>query len=358
MTRRRPAPLVLAVVGAATVLAATATACSLREGTAAGCEPAHIPDHDEQTLVVEGDPWSGYALFRQDGFVDDPYDSIYVEQLCQDLRAADLSSGRADIAVTSLDQYLLNKPDGTIVGVIDQSLGADALVLNTIRYPYLKSVDNLRQLVNALGRTGEKPVLAYTGNSPSEMLLNELANTSDELHLSDFELVSVDQSATALQMLDDGDAALAVVWEPDTSAARSAGYTVALSSKDVPDSIVDVVVASNDLIAEDPAAVQAVVDAFYRDMDDYLAKPASLERFIAEDGGLEPSQAEQLLAGITFYGSDAANAFMNDAVFPLDQPRIEQSLRSLAAVLALQHPEVSVDAAKIDGSYVQEAAGG
>jgi hypothetical protein len=346
----------VARLGVAGLLATAATACTLDDGVTGGCEATDIPDHAEQTLVVEGDPWSGYALFRRDGFVDAPYDSIYATQLCQDVRAADLSSGRADFEVTSLDQYLLNKPDGTIVGVIDQSVGADALVLNTVRYPYLTSVDNLRQLVQALDSAHQKPVLAYTGNSPSEMLLNELANTSDELRLSDFELVSVDQSSTALQMLDDGDAALAVLWEPDTSVARSSGYTVALSSKDVPDSIVDVLVASNDLIEQDPAAVQAVVDAFYRDMDGYLAKPDSLERFIAEDGNLEPSAAKQLLAGITFYGTDAAHAFMNEAVFPLDQPRIEQSLRSLAAVLALQHPEVSADAARIDGGYVREAA--
>ena len=50
------------------------------------------------------------------------------------------------------------------------------------------------------------------------MLLNELANTTDELRLADFELVSVDQSATAFEMLEADEAQLAVIWEPDTSA--------------------------------------------------------------------------------------------------------------------------------------------
>ena len=57
------------------------------------------------------------------------------------------------------------------------------------------------------------------------MLLNELANTTDELRLADFELVSVDQSATAFEMLEADEAQLAVIWEPDTSAARAAGHT-------------------------------------------------------------------------------------------------------------------------------------
>ena len=56
------------------------------------------------------------------------------------------------------------------------------------------------------------------------MLLNELANTTDELRLADFELVSVDQSATAFEMLEADEAQLAVIWEPDTSAARAAGH--------------------------------------------------------------------------------------------------------------------------------------
>jgi hypothetical protein len=339
------------------LLAVTATACAPRDGDpTAACSVTNVEQYADETLVVEGDPWSGYALFRQDDLVGDRYEWAYEEQLCQDVRAADVTEGLADFEVTSLDQYLLNQPEGTVVGVIDQSLGADALVLNTNRYPYLTSVDSLRTLVQSLDTLDQKPVLAYTGNSPSEMLLNELANTSDELHLSDFDLVSVDQSASALDMLDSGEAALAVLWEPDTSAARAAGYTVALSSKDVPDSIVDVLVASDELIAEDPAAVQAVVDAFYEDMDRYQDDPDGLEALIAEDGDLQRAEAGHVLAGITFYGSAEADTFMNDAVFPLDEPRIEQSLRSLAALLALQHPGVSAEHAKVDGSYVHEAA--
>ena len=83
-------------------------------------------------------------------------------------------------------------------------------------------------------RSGDKPVLAYTGNSPSEMLLNELANATDDLRLADFELVSVDQSATALEMLEADEAQLAVIWEPDTSTARAAGHTVALEQRGRP----------------------------------------------------------------------------------------------------------------------------
>jgi ABC-type nitrate/sulfonate/bicarbonate transport system substrate-binding protein len=323
--------------------------------SAASCKPSDIPAHDAKTVIVEGDPWSGYAPFRNNHLLDGTdYTSHYVEQICQDVRAGDVTAGRAGIEVTTLDQYLLNHPAGTVVGVIDQSEGADALALNTVDVPYLKNIDNLTQLVKQYKRDGKKPVLAYTGNSPSEMLLNELANTFEELNLADFRLVSVDQSASAFKMLKAHQAQLGVIWEPDTSAARAAGFSIAMSSKDVPDSIVDVIIASNKLIKDDPAAVSAVVRSFYNTMDGYLAQPTALTQFIAKDGNLDLTDAKSVLAGIKLYGTAEADVFMNNKVFPLDQPQAEQSVKAIRSVLALGHPGLQLSGAVVDGSYVHQ----
>jgi OOP family OmpA-OmpF porin len=349
---RRPALAALAALA----LGAGATAACSGGGSeaAAACPASEIPDHDETTLIVEGDAWSGYAPFRDPELLaGTPYKLQWVEQVCQDVRADDLTAGRADIAVTTLDQYLLNAPEGTVVGVIDQSVGADALVLGTANHPGFDSVDDIPDLVAQFAEEGRKPVLAYTGMSPSEMLLNELANTTDELRLADFELVSVDQSATAYQMLEDDEAQLAVVWEPDTSAARKAGQTVVLSSADVPDSIVDIIVAGDRLIARDPAAVQAVVQSFYSAMDGYLDDQAALQAFYAEDGGLEADDTRALIEGIKLYGSQEADQFMNQDLFPLDKPQVDQSVDSIGSVLALIHPDIQLDLADVDGSYVR-----
>ena len=199
----------------------------------------------------------------------------------------------------------------------------------------------------------DAPVLAYTAVSPSETLLNELANTTDELRLSDFELVSTDQSATALQMLDDDEAQLAVLWEPDVSTARNTGHTLVLSSGDVPDSIVDVIVVSDRLIERDPAAVQALVSSYYEAMDGYLADDEALHAFYAEDSGLDATDTAALIEGIRLYGSEDADEFMNQAIFPLDTPQIEQSRDSIGSVLALIHPDIQLDLADTDGSFVR-----
>ena len=342
---------------AAALAVATAGCSSGSSGAAPGCAASDIPDHDDATLVVEGDAWSGYAPFRDETLLEGtPFSHVYVDQPCQDVRMADLTAGRADIAVTTLDQYLLNSPEATIVGVIDQSLGADALVLGTVAHPDLNSIDDVAGLVADFEERGERPVLAYTGNSPSEMLLNELANTSDELRLSDFELVSVDQSATAFEMLQADEAQLATTWEPETTTARDAGYAVALDSADVPDSIVDVIVASEDLIVRDPDAVQAVVSAYYDRMDSLLARPSEMTQFYAEDGGLEVDAAASLIDGIQLYGTATADTFMNADVFPLDTPQVEQSVDSIGSLLALVNPDITLDRARVDGRYVRAQA--
>jgi ABC-type nitrate/sulfonate/bicarbonate transport system substrate-binding protein len=157
-------------------------------------------------------------------------------------------------------------------------------------------------------------------------------------------------------MLKSHQAQLGVIWEPDTSAARAAGFSIAMSSKDVPDSIVDVIVAGNKLINDDPAAVSAVVRSFYKTMDGYVAQPTALTQFIAKDGNLDVNDAKSVIAGIKLYGTADADVFMNNNVFPLDQPQVEQSIRAIGSVLALGHPGLLLSAAVVDGSYVHQLA--
>jgi outer membrane protein OmpA-like peptidoglycan-associated protein len=50
-----------------------------------------------------------------------------------------LDQGQADLLVTTLDQFIKQQPKGKIVALIDRTIGADAVVLNTQKYPQLKS---------------------------------------------------------------------------------------------------------------------------------------------------------------------------------------------------------------------------
>jgi len=348
----RPVRMVLSYV--ALVSLVTLSACTANASTEAAACGGYV-GHPGSSIVVEGDPWSGYAPFRPIANLL-PGKLQYKEELDQAVRACDVTTGRADFEVTTIGQYLKNKPDGSIVGVIDQSQGADALVLNTHDLPYLTSVDWLPKLVADYAQKGKKPVLAYTGNSPSEELMHELSNTFEDFKPDQFDLVSVDQSASALKMLENHEAQVAIVWEPDTTTARNLGDVVAHSSKDVPNSIVDVIIAGNETIKKNPTAVQDVVGNYYTFMDAKLADKDALTQFIAKDGGLTADQASSVLGGLKLYGTKDANTFLNRNVFPLDEPQVRQSVKAIGSLLALSDPTVTLTDQMVNGTFVAKAA--
>ncbi len=328
-----------------------------------GSEPTVVPNSVQQpkgVLKLEGDPWSGYITARDPGFANalkaQGYNYSYGEQLDQSVRARNLTEGHTDFMATTLGQFLKKRPAGKVVAMIDESTGADALVLNTVDHPYLKSIDQIQKLVREFKAKGKKPVLAYTGDSPSEELLLELSNTYDELKLSDFELVPVAQSADAYKMLANHEAQLAIVWEPDTSAARAAGHTVALSSKNAPRRILDVIVASDRIIANDPQAVQAVVTEFYRARKYNAAHPAEFQAAIAKDGNLNAEDAKTVLDGIYLFDAASAHTFFSTPAYPLDQTPMWESVQGIAGIIALTDPSVKPNEKMWDGRFAKKAA--
>jgi OmpA-OmpF porin, OOP family len=341
----------------ACVVVAAAVAFGVARATGVGSEDSCTPSGAEARLSgyrLEGDPWTGYAAFRDPTFMrSSGLTYSYADQLDQAVRACNLTSGKTEFLVTTIDQYLTHRPDGKIVAVIDQSAGADALVLDSVRHKYLRTLDWLPQLVRELRGQGRKPVLAYTGNSPSDFLLTQIANSSEDLSLADFDLVSVDQSATAFEKLKRREADVAVLWEPDVSAARAAGYTVAASSRDFPDAIVDVLVASNRLIQRQDVAVQKVVDAFYASRSAAAADPVRYEAAIAKDGKLTAEQTKNVLNGIRFYSAREADRYMNTKEWPLAQTRLEESLEAVGAILSLKDPSIKPTNQMWDGRFVQ-----
>jgi outer membrane protein OmpA-like peptidoglycan-associated protein len=122
--------------------------------------------------------------------------------------------------------------------------------------------------------------------------------------------------------------AVAVLWEPYVTLARSAGYTVALSSRDAPTAIVDVIVASDRLIASNPQIVSDFLEAYYRRVDLLHREPDLLTSQIATDGNLSAAEARSVVNGIDFFTSVEAKKWMSDGT-------LTKRLGATAAVLAL-----------------------
>lgn len=312
-----------------------------------------VSSSDTDNLVILGDTFSGYSTFRSPEFNEELLESAGVSitfenEFEQAERAARLEQGSADIIVTTLDQYLKHEPDGKIIGLIDRTVGADAVVLNTPKYPNLKSLNDLSQLA----AQGQSLSLAYAADTPSEFLAQVLDIRFDGFNLSDFNQLRVAEASEAWQELQDPNQniAVAVLWEPFVSQAQEQGHTVVLSSKDAPNAILDVIVASNDLVRSEEDKLTGFLSAYYRRMDQSARDNSQLKTLIQTDGNLSAPQADLVLDGIDFFTSVEAGRWMEDGT-------LSKRIDATAAILVLsgQLPQVPLAHELYSDRFITEA---
>jgi len=286
-----------------------------------------------EQLTLLGDSFSGYSTFRGKEFQSskEPGANLhYEDEFDQAKRSELLNQGKANLLVTTLDQFLKQKPQGKIVGLIDRTIGADAVVLNTKKYSNLKSLLDLNVLIQQMRSQGKQLSITFAGDTPSEYLALMLSTKFDQFKLSNFQVNKVADASEAWKLLQDPNqnVAVAVLWEPYITKARQQGYTVVLSSKDVPGAIVDVIVASNQLIQSQPEKISEFLAAYYRRIDSNLRDTSQFQNQIAEDGKLSPSDANSVLQGIDFFPAIEAKDWLTNGT-------LEKRIGSTAAVLTL-----------------------
>ncbi|NEO87620.1 MAG: OmpA family protein [Spirulina sp. SIO3F2] len=300
--------------------------------TAFGGEQCSDPDAQVQ-LTALGDTFSGYSTLRnpvfQGALSEVGLGLCYQDQFDQQARAAAIAAGEADLIVTTLDQYLTHQPAGKIVALIDRTIGADAVVLNTQHFPQLTSLLELEKLVAEQAAQGKKLRIVFAADTPSEFLALVLNTKFDNFNLADFEVVEVEDASIAWEkMQSDSSIALGVLWEPFVNQARQRGNTVVLSSQDSPKVIVDVLVASDRAVENNPQAIADFVSAYYRRIDASLQDQDLLTRQIAADGQLLPEEANAVRQGISFFTSVEAQKWMNSG-------ELNQRIEAIAAILTL-----------------------
>jgi len=294
-------------------------------------------------VTVLADTFSGYSTLRtaelRDALAEEGITLKYEDEFDQTKRAERLSRGQADLLATTLDQFLQQQPEGKIVGLIDRTVGADAVVLNTKKYPKLKSLTALSQLAVQERAKGNQLAIAFAGDTPSEYLALVLDTKFSAFTLADFEQISVTDASEAWALLQDPsqNVAIAIIWEPFVTQARQQGYTVVLSSRDVPTAIVDVIVASERSIRSQPDTISTFLEAYYRRINTHAFQPAQLQTQIARDGGLSVNEAIAITQGIEFFTALETNEWLTQGI-------LAQRIESIASVLVLsgrlnQRPE-------------------
>jgi len=252
-------------------------------------------------LVIGVDNWIGYfplcspemrRRMRQSGYalqcVDDNAD--------YPARMRALEKEELQFAVATVDSYLLNgravRYPGSIVAVIDESKGGDAIVAWRDK---ATSLEDLK---------GKRLKVAYTPGSPSEHLLKSMAVHFDipvmRERTGDWRVHSAG-SEDALRRLKQRQVELAVLWEPDVSRALSeSGIVKLIGTEDTEKLIVDILLVSRDFSARDPEAVKTLLRNYFLTLKQFRSNPQSLNEEAQRHTGLPKDKVEAMLRGVSW----------------------------------------------------------
>ncbi len=216
------------------------------------------------TMALDG--FSGYAVFRSPEFAQELRQQGIKLELIDDgadyaARLESLKQGETDLAVFTIDALVKTSAESgslpaTIVAVIDETVGADAIVAYKETFPN----------VDSLNHADTRFVL--TPDSPSETLARVVMSRFQLDELGDKPFVEVGDAGQVLEKYKAAkpiDKLAYVVWEPVvTQMLQNDRMHVLVDSSRFPSAIVDVLVASDDFISKNRETVVEVVKAYLK----------------------------------------------------------------------------------------------
>lgn len=252
-------------------------------------------------LAIGVDNWIGYFPLCSGAMHKRLRTAGYV-LVCEDDKAdyasrmQKLKDGTLQFAVATVDTYLVNGAPkgfpGTIVAVLDESKGGDAIVARKERVANLDALKRMQGLK-----------VAFTPNSPSEHLLRAMAVHFDvpALRGKGSWRVEADGSPDALKKLLAQQTDIAVLWEPDvTRALGNAGIVKLLGTEDTRRLIVDVLLVNRAFSTKDSAAVSVLLNSYFQVLKEYRDQPQRLEQEVAESTKLPADSVKRLLGGVSW----------------------------------------------------------
>ena len=248
------------------------------------------------------DSFSGYALLRSPEMKSELADKGIRINLNDDgadyaARIQAIRSGEADMAVFTIDALIkvcaqIGELPGTIVAIIDETRGADAVVA------YKKAVPNIDALNNA------QMQFVLTQDSPSETLARVVMSHFNLDNLGSRPFVSAKDAEAvykAYRKSNPNEAKAYVLWEPYVSKVLENPNThIVADSSQFRGYIVDVLVANRDFLLKNPEVVQDVLSTYFRSAYHYRDKMVDLVLDDATRTGapITKQQAENLTKGI------------------------------------------------------------
>ena len=252
-------------------------------------------------IKIAMDNWIGYfplrslemaKMMRRSGYILECEDDM----ADYDKRMERLKKGEIDFAVATVDSYLINGAlyhyPGTIIMVIDESKGGDAILANKKK---IGSLDLLK---------GKKEIkVAFTPNSPSHHLLKAAADHFDVPALlpAGKMRVETDGSQEARKMLLAGKVDIAACWEPDVSRALDNKNIIKLlGTEDTERLIVDILVVNRAFALENDEVVKLVLNNYFRTLKKYRDNPDILLNQVKKETGLSKDLVTSMLKGVNW----------------------------------------------------------
>ncbi|MBW1807269.1 MAG: OmpA family protein [Deltaproteobacteria bacterium] len=291
----------------------------------------------KKEVIIAADSFSGYCVFRSPILAKE-LKSQGIKLTIQDdnadyaARMKALKKGKIQLAVFTIDSFIaagakLGKFPATIVMVIDETKGADAVI------SYSESVSSIQDLDHADAR------IVLTPQSPSEFLARTIIAHFSLPSLPEKWWIEADGASEVYRKFmaaDHGDKRAYVLWEPYVSKALEApGAHLLLDSSKLKGYIVDVLVAEREFLRDNPETVKAVIATYFRASYSYSQKTNGMQALVLQDAkatgteDLTEALSEKLVQGIEW-----KNTLENYAYFGLLSVQDAGQLQHLEDVIA------------------------
>ena len=250
---------------------------------ASGCLPAPRPP-----LTVGFNAWVGYdpLVLARDQRQLDPQAVKVIELPTAADTQRHLRNGLLDAAGLTLDEALRLADGGLdlrIIAVCDTSEGSDVVMAA----PSVRAVSDLAGAF-----------VAVEDSSVGALLLQRMLESAG-LDRTAVKVVNL-EATLHLAALQAGEVAAAVSYAPLATELAVAGFRPLFDSRQIPGEIVDVLAVRASVVQERPAAVDALLRAWYAGLAGLLRDPAGAAGLLAPGTDLRPDDYLAVLGGLRF----------------------------------------------------------
>ena len=318
------------------------------------------PTNFDHTIRCGVDGFSGYALLRSPELSQQLRSaSIKLETIDDgadyNARLAALADGRLQIAAFPIDALLTasaarKSMPATIVALLDESRGADAILARKQRFPTIESLNS-----------PDTRFVLVTG-SPSETLFRVLLNSFRLDKITPKAIIPVKSPEELLKRFRSSQPQsneVFVTWEPFVSQIRADATThVLLDTFAQSGNIVDTLVVSREYLLKNEAVVRQVIEDYFRTLHGYGEGNRMME-LVQRDGEIvgtpvTPEQAPVLIKGIQWKNSQEnfAHFGLISASVPHIQGMIDRVKRVLLNTGGLAYDPTEGDSARLFYDHV------